>query len=220
MKVKLIFREYTDAKKAMASLMVDQTRYEGSAAKTKNTKFSGFKTGDFFENETKNEWSFVLTVQLTEAAKGPKLPQASARNCKRRRQPLFKYLTNDRTSNGIQPKGPTNVVPFSRANQTRETIYSQKCLHGSHQRAKRVPTLTGGDRTNGDNALERAQGLHVTTSNAVGRGQDEVQRLLTRKAHEKSHKRDEECGDSAKEQESERAKKNESKRDLAEPHDR
>lgn len=101
MKVKLIFREYTDAKKAMASLMVDQTRYEGSAAKTKNTKFSGFKTGDFFENETKNEWSFVLTVQLTEAAKGPKLPQALVEKLQEEAtKPLFKYLTNDRTSNG------------------------------------------------------------------------------------------------------------------------
>lgn len=101
MKVKLIFREYTDAKKAMTSLMVDQTRYEGSAAKTKNTKFSGFKTGDFFENETKNEWSFVLTVQLTEAAKGPKLPPALVEKLQEEAtKPLFKYLTNDRTSNG------------------------------------------------------------------------------------------------------------------------
>ena len=101
MKVKLIFREYTDAKKAMTSLMVDQNRYQGSAAKNKKTKFSGFKTGDFFENETKNEWSFVLTVQLTKAAKGPKLPQALVEKLQEEAtKPLFKYLTNDRTSNG------------------------------------------------------------------------------------------------------------------------
>ena len=116
---------------------------------------------------------------------------------------------------GIQPKGPTNVVPFSRATQTRE-FNSQKCFEAVRTREQReVTTLTGEDRTNGDNALERAQGLHV----AVGRGQDEVQSLLTRKAHEKSHKRDEECGDSERAK-SERAKEQESKRDLAEPHDR